>query len=53
MSKERTQKDKFLEAAREVGASEDVDVFDAAIKKIAKAPPPATVETRKAKKLEK
>lgn len=42
-----TQSERFLEAAREVGASEDDDVFDATLKKIAKAPPPETVQDRK------
>ena len=48
--KSSSQASKFFEAAREVGASEEEDVFDATLKKIAKAPPPASVEGRKAKK---
>ena len=43
------QSKKFIEAARDVGASEDADVFDAVLKKVAKAPPPPSVEARKTK----
>ena len=50
MGKKTTQRDRFIDAVREVEASENDDVFDATLKKIAKAPPPASVETRKAKK---
>jgi len=42
------QEQSFIEAARKVGASEDEDVFDATLKKIAKAPPPKSVQMRKA-----
>ena len=31
----RTQRDRFVEVAREVGASEDEEVFDAILKKVA------------------
>lgn len=41
------QSDKFIKAAREVGPSECDDVFDRALKKVAKAPPPDTVQDRK------
>lgn len=47
MSDKKSQPKKFLEAAREVGASEDEDVFDRALKKVAKAPPPKSVQKRK------
>lgn len=46
----KPQRSKFIQAARELGASEDEDVFDATLKKISKAPPPTSVETRKTKK---
>lgn len=36
------QRRRFIEAAREVGASEDEAEFDAALKKIAKAKTPAS-----------
>jgi hypothetical protein len=35
----RTQRQKFIDLAREVGASESEAAFDRALKKIAKAPP--------------
>lgn len=38
---------RFVGAAREVGATEDEDVFGRALKKVAKAPPPDTVQDRK------
>ncbi len=37
---ERDQRDRFIEAARKAGASEDEADFDRAIKKVAKAKPP-------------
>ena len=40
----------LVEAARDLGCSEDADAFDKALEKIAKAPPPKSVEKRKAKK---
>jgi hypothetical protein len=36
------QRRRFIEAAREAGASEDEGAFDAALKRIAKAKPVAT-----------
>lgn len=41
------QHKRFVDAAREAGASEDEDVFDKALKKIASAPAPASVQKRK------
>lgn len=41
---------KFIEAARKAGASEDAADFDRMLGKIAKAPPPASVQERKTKK---
>lgn len=39
----------FIDAAREAGASEDTVEFDRTLGKIAKAPPPETVQGRKKK----
>lgn len=44
------QSKRFIEAARELGCDEDEAAFKERLKKLAKAPPPATVSTRKAKK---
>jgi hypothetical protein len=46
----KTQRERFIEAARELGLPEDEEAFDRALKKIASAPPPETVEKRKTKK---
>jgi hypothetical protein len=35
----RTQRQKFIDAAREHGASESEEVFERALRKVAKAPP--------------
>lgn len=43
------QSQRFIKAAREAGASEDADVFDRVLGKIAKAPPPETLKPRKTK----
>lgn len=40
MPKEKTQREKFEEAARELETDEREEAFDALVKKIAKAPPP-------------
>lgn len=48
-AKTTDQHRRFIEAARELGCSEDPEAFDKAIKKIAKAPPPDTVAKRKDK----
>lgn len=37
---DKTQADKFKEAARELETDEREDAFDRVVKKIAKAPPP-------------
>ena len=39
----------FREAARELGCDDDEKAFDKVLKKIASAPPPKSVEKRKAK----
>ncbi|MBL8567156.1 MAG: hypothetical protein JNM89_15690 [Hyphomicrobiaceae bacterium] len=49
----KQQKKKFIEAARTVGAEDDEDVFDRMLGEIAKAPPPDTVQDRKAPKAKK
>lgn len=45
--KTEKQSDRFIAAARETGASEDPADFDRVLGKIAKAPPPKTVQRRK------
>jgi hypothetical protein len=37
---QKTQREKFEEAARELEADDSEEAFDAKLKKIAKAPPP-------------
>lgn len=47
----RSQRQKFIDAAREHGASEDADAFRRAVRDIAKAPPmPKTKAGRKPKR---
>lgn len=43
----RSQSQKFSDAARAAGAREDEAAFDNALKGIAKAPPPKSVQARK------
>ncbi|MCR4268752.1 DNA-binding protein [Nitratireductor sp. ZSWI3] len=38
--KAKTQREKFEEAARELGTDQSEEAFDRALKKVAKAPPP-------------
>ena len=45
--KKSDQTKKFINAAHEVGASEDESAFDRTLSKIAKAPPLDTVKGRK------
>lgn len=47
MSKDKTQSDKFIDAAREVDASEDADQFKDRLRTLVKAPPPKSVQARK------
>jgi hypothetical protein len=49
-TKETRQHKRFVEKARELGCDESEEAFDQALGKIAKAPPPKTVQKRKAKK---
>lgn len=37
-SKEKSQRDRFIEAARQVGADEDPETFKERLKKLVKAP---------------
>lgn len=48
-TQQQDQKRKFIEAARDLGCKEDPRAFDRALKKIAEAPPPDTVQERKTK----
>lgn len=41
------QIERFVEAAREVGADENAASFDKVLKRVASAPPPKTVQRRK------
>jgi hypothetical protein len=43
----QSQKQRFIDAAREAGASEDPLEFERALRGVAKAPPPASVQRRK------
>ena len=38
----------FVKAAREIGTDESEDAFDKVLRKVASAPPPETVQRRKA-----
>lgn len=44
---------RFIEAARELDCDEDQDAFKERLKKLASAPPPASVGKRKEKKPQK
>jgi hypothetical protein len=41
----------FVKAARELGTDESEDAFDKVLKRVAKAPPPKSVQKRKPKKV--
>lgn len=45
-----SQHDEFVKAAREIGTDESEDAFDRMLGKIASAPPPKSVQKRKAPK---
>jgi hypothetical protein len=50
--KQKSQVDKFIEAARELGCNEDesaFSAFDEIVKKVAKAPPPRNKEEKATK----
>jgi hypothetical protein len=42
------QRQRFIDAARELGTDENPEAFDKVLKKIASAPPPKSVQKRKA-----
>ena len=44
------QHHEFVKAARELGTDESEEAFDKMLKRVAKAPPPKSVQKRKAKK---
>ncbi len=46
-----SQRERFAKAARELGADESEEAFDKLLKRIAKAPPPKTVQKRKKLKM--
>lgn len=46
-NKRSTQSQKFVEAAKQAGASDDESAFDEALSGIIKAPPPQSVQARK------
>ena len=48
MPKESDQHRAFVKAARELGTDESEEVFDRMLGKLSKAPPPETVQQRKA-----
>ena len=47
--KDAKQHEEFVRAARELGTDDDPGAFDRMLKKITKAPPPKTVQKRKAR----
>ena len=50
MIEKSKQSERFIDAARGLGADEDPRSFDRALKKLADAPPPDKVEDKKPKK---
>lgn len=46
----KDQHKRFIEAARDAGASEDEPAFDDMLKRVTSAPPPKTVQDRKSSK---
>ena len=46
----KDQHHEFVKAARELGVDESVEAFDKVLKRVAKAPPPKSVQKRKAKR---
>lgn len=51
--KDKEQSKRFIDAARELEADDDPECFDRALKKLAEAPPPDTVQERKKSKKDK
>ncbi|MGE3993522.1 hypothetical protein [Pseudorhodoplanes sp.] len=52
-SRKSNKSDRFIEAAKANEADSSEDEFDRVLKRIAKAPPPATVQDRKTTKARK
>lgn len=46
-AKSQDQKQRFIDAARQLGADEDPEAFKERLKKLVKAPPPASATRRK------
>lgn len=46
-TKDKSQRERFIEAARDLGCDEDEEAFDKALRKIASEKPPASVQKRK------
>jgi hypothetical protein len=44
----KTQRERFIEAARELGTDDDEDAFNRRLKQLTSAPPPKSVQKRKA-----
>ncbi len=42
-----SQRERFIEAAREIGTDEDAEAFKRRLKTLASAPPPESVQSRK------
>jgi hypothetical protein len=53
MKKQKSQLAKFIEAAKDTGASASEQEFDRMLDGIARAPPPETVQDRKPQKAKK
>jgi hypothetical protein len=47
-TKDTEQHREFVKAARELGTDESEEVFDKVLKRVVKAPPPKSVQKRKA-----
>lgn len=47
MAKNKSQSERFIDAARELGTDESEASFDRMLKKITNAPPPDSVQKRK------
>lgn len=48
--KEKTQRERFVDAARDVGTDEDPEAFKERLKKLVKAPPPSPKSAQRATK---
>ena len=52
-NKAKRQHEAFVKAARELGADESEEAFDKVLKRVASAPPPKSVQKRKASRRRK